>query len=74
MTLQNLMHTITLHKLENLPPVPILGDLATDKPRSFSFKVAAPMDKPTALAHSIEKSFHWLPGLPNATAHPVPAQ
>jgi hypothetical protein len=63
---------MTMHQLENLPSLPVLGDLAADKPRSFSFKVNSQLDEPKTVAQSIEKSFHWLPPKPNASAHPVP--
>jgi len=71
-TLQKLMRVITMNKLENLPPVPVLGDIASDRPRAFTFRVATTMDRPQAIAHSIEKSFRWLPNQTNATAHPIP--
>ncbi|MBI4532880.1 MAG: hypothetical protein HY711_02945, partial [Candidatus Melainabacteria bacterium] len=71
-TIQKLVQILTLHKLEALPSFPILGDLATDRPRAFVFQVASPLGKPEAIVQSIEKSFHWLPNYPNATAHPVP--
>jgi hypothetical protein len=32
----------------------------------------APLNDPKLLALSIEKSFHWLPTKPGASAHPVP--
>lgn len=72
LTLQKLMSVITLNTLENLPAVPVLGDLASDRPRAFMFQVATTMDKPQAMAHSIEKSFRWLPNQTNASAHPIP--
>ena len=71
-TLQKLMRVITMNKLENLPPVPALGDIASDRPRAFTFRVATTMDRPQAIAHSIEKSFRWLPNQMNASAHPIP--
>ena len=73
MTLQKALDVVTLHHLESLPSLPVLGDLAADKPRTFTFKVIAPMDNPK-LGQSIEKSFHWIPSKPGASAHPVPVQ
>ena len=72
MTFQKVVNVMTMHQLENLPSLPVLGDLAADKPRSFSFKVISELDKPKTVSQSIEKSFHWLPPKPNASAHPVP--
>ncbi|HEY9773966.1 MAG TPA: AsmA-like C-terminal region-containing protein [Planktothrix sp.] len=71
-TLQRVLDTLTLHRLEKLPNLPVLGDIAADKPRTFGFKMMAPLGNPKVLAQSIEKSFHWLPPKPGATAHPVP--
>lgn len=71
-TLQKMMGVVTMHQLESLPALPVIGDLAANKPRTFTFHMLAPMDQPTLLSKSIEKSFHWLPTKPNATAHPVP--
>ena len=71
-TIQRFMQTVTLHRLENLPSVPVLGDIASDKPRTFSFRIISALDKPKAVVQSIEKSFHWLPVRPNASAHPLP--
>jgi len=70
-TVQRVMDSITLHKLETLPALPLLGDFASARPRVFTFKVLAPYDQPKTLSQSIEKSFHWLPSKPTATAHPV---
>jgi len=70
-TVQKMMDSITLHKLETLPTLPLLGDFAAARPRVFTFKVLAPYDQPKTLSQSIEKSFHWLPSKPNASAHPV---
>ncbi|HEY9712747.1 MAG TPA: AsmA-like C-terminal region-containing protein, partial [Chroococcales cyanobacterium] len=71
-TIQKMMHGLTRGQLEALPSVPFLGDLASDKPRIFSFKVNSQLDQPKTVATSIEKSFHWLPSRPTASAHPVP--
>lgn len=70
-TIQKLLNTVTFGKLETLPPLPVLGDLASDKPRTFTFNVAAPLEEPKVVAQSIEKSFKWLPSKPLASAHPV---
>jgi hypothetical protein len=72
-TIQNILEIVTLHKLENLPPLPILGDFTNDRPNTFSFKVTALIDQPQAISQSIEKSFFWLPVIPNASAHPLPS-
>jgi hypothetical protein len=72
LTLQKAVRVMTFRKLENLPSLPILGDIASDDPRAFTFKVAANVDSPDAMAKSIEKSFKWLPNKPNASAHPIP--
>jgi hypothetical protein len=72
-TLQKVVSTVTLHQLDSLPALPVLGELAaSDHPRTFSFRVLAPLDKPKVIAQSIEKSFHWLPVKSAASAHPVP--
>src|SRR5262249_12939392 len=66
-TFQRMMNFLTMHKLENLPSIPLLGDIASDKPRAFTFKVQGPTDQPKLVARSIEKSFHWLPNQPGAS-------
>jgi hypothetical protein len=71
-TIQKLLNAVTFNKLEKLPSLPVLGDLAGDKPRTFTFKMVAPLDEPNVLAQSIEKSFKWLPSKPLQSAHPVP--
>lgn len=72
-TFQKVMNVVTMKQLESLPSLPVLGEFAaSNKPRTFSFKVMAPIDNPKLLAQSIEKSFHWLPTKPAASAHPVP--
>lgn len=72
LTLQKAVRVLTFRKLENLPNVPILGDIGTDDPRAFTFKVAANLESADAVSRSIEKSFKWLPNKPNASAHPIP--
>lgn len=71
-TLQKAVRVVTFRKLENLPSIPIIGDIGTDDPRAFTFKIAAALDSPDAVSRSIEKSFKWLPNKPNASAHPLP--
>ncbi len=71
-TLQKAMKMVTLGRLENLPTLPVLGAIATDKPRTFTFSVNSELDNPKLIARSIEKSFKWLQSRPDATAHPVP--
>lgn len=71
-TIQKAVRVVTFRKLENLPSLPILGDIAADDPRAFTFKVGAALDSPDSISHSIQKSFKWLPNKPNASAHPIP--
>lgn len=71
-TIQNFVNTITMGKLEGLPGLPILGDIASNNPRTFEFAVVSPINKPDLMAKSIEKTFRWLPNRPNASAHPIP--
>jgi len=52
--------------------VPILGDIGTDDPRAFTFKIACSLNNPNSVQQSISKSFKWLPNKPNASAHPIP--
>ncbi len=70
-TLQRFVTVATLGRLKRLPSLPVLGDIGSDKPRTFQFRVVAPLDKPKMLSQSIERSFHWLPSRPTASAHPV---
>lgn len=72
MTLQKLLGIVTLKQLEDLPSLPLLGDISSDHPRVFSFAVSAPLDKPEQITKSVEKTFKWLPPKPYASAHPVP--
>ena len=72
MTLQKLLGIVTLKQLEDLPSLPLLGDISSDHPRVFSFAVKAPFDKPELITKSVEKSFKWLPSKPYASPHPVP--
>ncbi|MBX9877130.1 MAG: hypothetical protein K2Y22_01610 [Candidatus Obscuribacterales bacterium] len=71
-TIQRLLDTVTLHKFDGMPTLPVIGDIASDKPRAFSFHVVAPSNQPQTIAKSIIKSFGWLQSQPKATAHPVP--
>ena len=71
-TVSKLLHQVTFGTLENLPPLPIIGDIASDKPRTFAFKVNAPATDTKLVTKSIEKSFKWLPNKQAASAHPVP--
>jgi hypothetical protein len=72
-TLQNFFDVVTMHKLESLPSVPVLGSIADDRPRTFSFQILSPLDQPHSISKSIENTFAWLPCMPNASAHPLPA-
>lgn len=71
-TLQKAMKMLTFGRLQNLPTLPVLGAIATDKPRTFMFNVDSSLDNPKTIAKSIEKTFKWLANKPDATAHPVP--
>lgn len=71
-TFQKLLSLVTFKKLDTLPGLPILGEIATDRPRTFAFKVISKVDDPKMLQQSIEKSFKWLAPKPNASAHPIP--
>ena len=71
-TLQKAMKMLTFGRLQNLPNLPVLGAIATDKPRTFMFNVDSSLDNPKTIAKSIEKTFKWLANKPDATAHPVP--
>lgn len=71
-TLQKLLGIVTFKQLEDLPSLPLLGDIASDHPRVFSFVVNAPLAKPELISKSVEKSFKWIPAKPYASAHPVP--
>lgn len=68
-TVQKVMDSITLHKLEGLPSLPVLGDIASAKPNAFTFKVMAPYDQPKLISQSIEKSFRWRQHKQVQTAH-----
>ncbi len=61
LSIQKLISLLTLHKLENLPPLPILGAIADDRPRSFTFHIVAPLNDKHMIGQSIQKSFRWLP-------------
>ncbi|HNN62398.1 MAG TPA: AsmA-like C-terminal region-containing protein, partial [Candidatus Obscuribacter sp.] len=71
-TVSGLLSKVTFGALENLPSLPILGDIASDKPRAFAFKVQAPAQDAKLVAKSIEKTFRFLPNRQAASAHPVP--
>jgi hypothetical protein len=68
-TVQKVMDSITLHKLEGLPSLPVLGDIASAKPNVFTFKVLAPYDQPKLVSQSIEKSFRWVQHRSAQTVH-----
>jgi len=71
-TIQKLFKTATFGRLQNLPSLPVLGDIASDKPRSFIFQLDSQADDAKAITRSIEKSFKWIPEKRDASAHPVP--
>jgi hypothetical protein len=60
-TLQKLLDGITMHKLEKLPSIPLIGGIAGG-PEVFTCRIVSPYDQPKAISQSIEKSFHWLHG------------
>ncbi|HEY9793014.1 MAG TPA: AsmA-like C-terminal region-containing protein [Candidatus Obscuribacterales bacterium] len=72
LTIQKAVSVMTFNKLESLPTVPILGDIGTDDPRAFTFKISCTLTNPNAVQQSISKTFKWLPNKPNASAHPIP--
>ncbi len=69
-TVQKVIDSLTMHKLESLPSLPILGNVASAGPRQFTFKILAPYDQPKLVSHSIEKSFRWTEDRPLATVVP----
>jgi len=71
-TVSKLLSRLTFGRLENLPALPLIGDIASDKPRTFSFKVDAQATDAKQITRTIEKSFKWLPNKQTASAHPVP--
>ncbi len=71
-TVQKVVNSITLHKLESLPTLPVLGDISSERPRAFSFKILAPYDQPDTISRSIEKSFKWVQTRPNGTVRSIP--
>ena len=71
-TLQRMFSIVTFRKLKDLPALPLLGDIANDDPRAFTFSVTTPTEPPKLMTQAVEKSFKWLPNKPFASAHPVP--
>ncbi len=72
-TIQRMFRIVTFKKLKDLPSLPLLGDLANDDPRAFTFAVQdTSIEPPKLLNQAAEKSFKWLPNKPFASAHPVP--
>ncbi len=70
-TISKFLNQLTLGRLENLS-LPIIGEIASDKPRTFSFIADANMADAKQITKSIEKTFKWLPNRQAASAHPVP--
>ncbi len=58
-TLQKLLDGLTMHKLEKLPSIPLIGGMAGG-PEIFTCRIVAPYDQPKMISQSIEKSFHWI--------------
>jgi hypothetical protein len=71
-TLQRMFSMVTFKKLKDLPALPLLGDIANDEPRAFTFNVDTQTEPPKLMTQAAEKSFKWLPNKPFASAHPVP--
>jgi hypothetical protein len=72
MSLSSFVHVATLGCLKSLPALPILGAVSNaNRANTFEFKLDAPLDEPKAINQSAIKTFHWLPNLPTASAHPV---
>ena len=71
-TMQKAFGVLTFRKLQSLPSIPLLGDIASDNPRAFTFFAKGPVNSSNTISHSIEKTFKWLPNKPHASAHPVP--
>ena len=55
--LQRVLDTVTMHRLETLPNLPLLGEIASNKPRTFSIKIIAPMDNSKMLVQSMRNHF-----------------
>src|ERR1700721_243243 len=45
-TIQKAVRVVTFNKLESLPSVPLLGDIGTDDPRAFTFKISCSLTSP----------------------------
>jgi len=58
-TLQKLLDGVTMHKLEKLPSLPLIGGMAGG-PEIFTCRIMAPYDQPKLISQSIQKSFRWL--------------
>ncbi len=58
-TLQKLLDGITMHKLDKLPSLPLIGGIAGG-PEVFTCRIVSPYDQPKMISQSIERSFHWL--------------
>lgn len=55
--------------LDGLPILPKIWP--ESKPRAFTFKINAPLDKPQQMNKSIYESFKWIPNQKDATPHPT---
>ncbi len=58
-TLQKLLDGMTMHKLDKLPSLPLLGGIS-GAPEIFTCRIMAPYDQPKLISQSIQKSFRWL--------------
>ncbi len=58
-TLQKFLDSVTLHKLEKLPSLPLLGGIG-NKTDLFTCRIVAPYNQPKLISQSIQKSFQWL--------------
>jgi len=58
-TLQKFLDSVTMHKLEKLPSLPLLGGIG-GKTDLFTCRIVAPYNQPKLISQSIQKSFQWL--------------
>jgi hypothetical protein len=58
-TLQKFLDSLTLHKLDKLPSLPLIGGIG-NKTDLFTCRIVAPYNQPKLISQSIQKSFQWL--------------
>ena len=66
-TVQKLLDSLTLHKLDRLPSLPLIGGIS-NKSDIFTCKIQAPYNQPKLISQSIDKSFHWLNYKPSVSS------